>query len=54
MSGSSEPQLGIPRLLKLPRYISMPVLHVAAGGTHCLLIDSDHNVWTWGYGLLGN
>ena len=53
MCGSKEPQIGIPRHLKLPAYIKLPIVSVAAAGTHCLLLDSNNQVWTWGYGLLG-
>lgn len=53
MSGSIEPQIGVAKHLKLPRYIKTPVLSIAASGTHCMLIDSDKKVWVWGYGLLG-
>jgi alpha-tubulin suppressor-like RCC1 family protein len=53
MCGSNEPQIGTPLHLKLPDYVKKPVLDVAAGGTTCLILDSDHNVWVWGYGLLG-
>lgn len=53
MCGTNEPQIGVSRHLKIPSYVKAPILKVAASGTHCLIIDSDHNVWTWGYGLLG-
>ena len=53
MSGSLEPQIGEPMHLKLPAYVRRPVLKVAASGTHCLAIDADRRVWTWGFGLLG-
>lgn len=53
MCGSSEPQIGLPRHLNLPRSIKRPIKDIAAGGTSCLILDSNNQVWTWGYGLLG-
>jgi alpha-tubulin suppressor-like RCC1 family protein len=53
MSGTIEPQVGVPRHIKLPSYVKTPVLDVAASGTSCLIIDSDYNVYVWGYGMLG-
>jgi len=53
MTGSNEPQIGEPRLLRLPELVKRPVMSVAASGTHCLLVDADRKVWTWGFGLLG-
>jgi alpha-tubulin suppressor-like RCC1 family protein len=53
MCGSNEAQIGVSRHLKLPNYVKTPILKIAAAGTHCLLIDANHNVWIWGYGLLG-
>ncbi len=53
MTGSNEPQIGRPMLLKLPEFVKRPVLSIAASGTHCLIVDSERKVWTWGFGLLG-
>ena len=53
MSGSNEPQIGIPMNLKVPNYVKMPIKSIAASGTHCLILDGDLNVWVWGFGLLG-
>lgn len=53
MSGLREPQIGVPRLLKLPDSIKKPIVSIAASGTHCMLIDGDKKVWVWGFGLLG-
>lgn len=53
MSGTDEPQIGVSRHLKMPSYVKTPILDVAASGTKCILIDAEHNVWVWGYGLLG-
>ena len=53
MSGSTEPQIGVPMHLKMPAYVKTPILKVAASGTHCLILDGDNNVWVWGFGLLG-
>ena len=53
MSGSSEPQIGVPMHLKIPSYVKKPIKSIAASGTHCLIIDGDDNVWVWGFGLLG-
>lgn len=46
-------QIGLPRHLKLPNSVKRPIMNAAASGTHCLVIDADHRVWVWGYGLLG-
>ena len=53
MTGIDEPQVGVPRVFKLPSYIKTPILSIAASGTHCLIIDSNKKVWVWGFGLLG-
>lgn len=53
MCGTTEPQVGVPLHVKLPAEVSRPILDVATSGTHCLIIDSNYDVWTWGYGLLG-
>lgn len=56
MSGCSSTdmaQVGVSRHLKLPDKVHRPILSVAASGTHCLAIDANYRVWTWGYGLLG-
>ena len=53
MSGCNEPQIGVPMHLKLPSFVKKPILDVAAGGTNCLIVDSEHNVYIWGYGFLG-
>lgn len=53
MTGSNEPQIGVSKHLKLPNYIKRPITSIAASGTHCLIIDADKKVWSWGYGILG-
>ena len=53
MSGSNEPQIGVPMHLKIPSYVKRPIAQVATSGTHCLIIDADKKVWVWGFGLLG-
>lgn len=53
LSGSNDPQIGVPRHLKMPEYIQMPIKQIAASGTHCLIIDDASKVWVWGFGLLG-
>jgi alpha-tubulin suppressor-like RCC1 family protein len=53
MCGTNEPQIGLPMHLKLPSYVKKPVLDVAASGTSCVIIDSERNVFIWGYGMLG-
>ncbi len=53
LSGSNEPQIGVPMHLKLPNYVKTPITKIAASGTHCLIIDADDNIWVWGFGLLG-
>jgi RCC1-like G exchanging factor-like protein len=53
MSGSNEPQIGVPMHLKIPNFVKMPIKSIAASGTHCLILDGDYNVWVWGFGLLG-
>lgn len=46
-------QIGVARHLNLPAHVRRPVLSVAASGTHALVVDAEHTVWTWGYGMLG-
>jgi RCC1-like G exchanging factor-like protein len=53
MSDCHEPQVGIPKHLKLPSFVKKPIISVAASGTHCLIIDTNKRVWSWGHGLLG-
>lgn len=53
MTGSNEPQIGIPKHLNIPDYVTRPIFKIAASGTHCLIIDADRKVWVWGFGLLG-
>jgi RCC1-like G exchanging factor-like protein len=53
MSGITEPQILFSRHLKLPSYVTRPIIDIACSGTHCLVIDKNHRVWTWGFGLLG-
>ena len=53
MSGSNLPQLGLPKHLKLPDCVKRPILKIAASGTHCLALDAERKVWTWGFGILG-
>ena len=37
----------------LPFKNPQKIKHVAIGGTGCMLIDQDGEVWVWGYGILG-
>ena len=53
LSGFTDPQIGVPRHLKLPSRVQKPIQHIAASGTHCLVIDAAKKVWVWGFGLLG-
>jgi RCC1-like G exchanging factor-like protein len=53
MTGINEPQINVPRELKIPKHIPSPIKMVAASGTHCLLLDKYNQVWTWGGGFLG-
>lgn len=53
MTGTREPQLGEPRHLKVPAFVKRPIVSVAVSGTHCMALDSNNQVWVWGYGLLG-
>ncbi|CAF0712896.1 unnamed protein product [Brachionus calyciflorus] len=53
MAGTNEPQIGVSLHLQIPSYIRRPIMDISAGGTHCMLLDADQNVWVWGYGLLG-
>ena len=53
MSGITDPQIGSSRHLKLPSFIKYPILDVATSGTHCMILDANRRVWTWGFGLLG-
>lgn len=53
MTGIQEPQIGVPRHVKLPQYVKLPILSASCSGTHCIIVDGNGQVWVWGFGLLG-
>ena len=48
---TSEQQVNLPTLLPTPGLGR--VVDVASGGTVCLLLTEDGQVWVWGWGILG-
>lgn len=50
---SGEQQVHTPTHLPLHKYGVGKVIDLAAGGTHCMVLDHEGRVWVWGYGLLG-
>ena len=50
-SVTSEQQVNVPTHLPLPDVGR--VVDIASGGTVCLVVNTEGQVWVWGYGLLG-
>lgn len=48
----TEMQLGSPRVLTQCKGVS-PIVDVASGGSACLMLNEEGQVYSWGYGMLG-
>ena len=49
---TSEQQVNVATRLPLDSGVGV-VVDIASGGTTCLLVNSEGQVWVWGYGILG-
>ena len=49
---TDEQQLSIPTKLNVNEVVGK-VIDIASGGTICMVLNEDHDVFVWGYGILG-
>ncbi|CAG0885378.1 unnamed protein product [Cyprideis torosa] len=50
---TSEMQLSLSRHLPLAKFVPGRIIDVATTGTSCAVLNSEGDVYVWGYGLLG-
>ena len=51
-SVTDEQQLSTPTKLNINEFVGK-VIDIAAGGTICMVLNDNHDVFVWGYGILG-
>ena len=51
-SVTDEQQLSTPTKLNVNEFVGK-VIDIAAGGTICMVLNDNHDVFVWGYGILG-
>ena len=49
---TDEQQLSRPTKLNVNEFVGK-VIDIAAGGTICMILNEEHDVFVWGYGILG-